>query len=159
MTMQFKHGRDAAVVGTFRIGHPKPSSGSGRTLDSRRLSSDAERAATLSMKNQARLKDRTSATQSLVPAPALRCVQGYDEGCNMQPAQEAMDQDRTFIRGVPRRRASSVDFDFYRAQAMALRRQAMRDGTALKAASAVALTVVGLAVFLIIVAAVAAAAS
>ena len=46
----------------------------------------------------------------------------------------------------------SIDFDFYRTQAVALRSQAMRDGTALKAAATVVLTVVSLAAILMLVA-------
>jgi hypothetical protein len=65
-----------------------------------------------------------------------------------------MTQTQTSSQDVRRRADGSIDFDFYRVRATALRRQAMRDGFTLRSACAGVLTMLGaLAVFLHVAAA------
>ena len=54
-----------------------------------------------------------------------------------------MTQAHAFSQDVRRHADGSIDFDFYRIRAIALRRQAMRDGFTLTSAFAGVLTMLG----------------
>jgi hypothetical protein len=54
-----------------------------------------------------------------------------------------MTQTQAISRDIRRHHDGSIDFDFYRIRATALRGQAMRDAFTLRPARAAALTVVG----------------
>jgi hypothetical protein len=65
-----------------------------------------------------------------------------------------MTQAQAFGHDVRRHADGSIDFDFYRVRATALRRQAMQDGFTLRSVCAGALTMLGaLTVFLHVAAA------
>jgi hypothetical protein len=64
-----------------------------------------------------------------------------------------MTQTQVISQDIRRHPDSSIDFDFYRTRATALRRQALRDATTLRSACAGVLTIVGALAVVFLVAA------
>ena len=64
-----------------------------------------------------------------------------------------MTQTQVISQDIRRHPDSSIDFDFYRTRAIALRRQALRDASTLRSACAGVLTIVGALAVVFLVAA------
>jgi anti-sigma factor RsiW len=92
--------------------------------------------AALSRNNQAYLKDKSSAPQSLPGRPTASSAHLKRDPAIADRTEQAMTTTDT----VRRHPDGSIDFDFYRASATALRRQAMQDGKVLRKMSGAMLT-------------------
>jgi hypothetical protein len=104
----------------------------------------------LSRDNQAHLKHKSSAFQS--DAVAAEAWSGHVNGGPMAASGDlSMTETKSISKPTRRNEHGSIDFDFYRTRATALRGQARRESRSLRAIAAGALVMVGAIGFALVI--------